>query len=418
MKDKLKNIIPTDLLIITANYQVLHFDEEPILFTGTNAYGNRIIGSLVEDDDEALISWCFHIIVDPGTYTDFRKRKVSYLQLLKNSHPVYLIERSFDGTSTKVYFLSFDEILEEYLPMEDSFCPEQKSKSTLTYSMRLKGALADANVAVPREISNIQTTFATQLESNLALLKNIVHEPPVVLQTAYTSGSFTLNFEIQVKTDNMFIKDEAVGTYVNGFLEYCTEYLPDEADRLYEQEVGKLPFLGHLIGDFERLYSQAGVTLPVGYKEKVRDEVKKTSESLAEMTEAIGEHFTTIEITNGTENPRAIACLDINFKKTIESVVESIQSKTQKVEEDPKPKRYEIYVYHLNKESRTGNAMIINETQDKTMSRPKIKISGDKPLDSTKYTESLHLNKPISVLAKAKKVDDKFRSLDIEFEEE
>ena len=51
------------------------------------------------------------------------------------------------------------------------------------------------------------------------------------------------------------------------------------------------------------------------------------------------------------------------------------------------------------------------------MSKPKIKISGDEHIEQTKYTESLHLNKWITVKAKAKRVDNKFKHLDIQYEE-
>jgi len=50
------------------------------------------------------------------------------------------------------------------------------------------------------------------------------------------------------------------------------------------------------------------------------------------------------------------------------------------------------------------------------MSKPKIKINGDDGLDQTKYTESLYLNKWISVKAKAKKVGEKYKYLDIEYD--
>ena len=416
MKDKLKQI-HTDLPIITGNYQVLHFDDEPILFTGTNIYGNRIIGSLLDEDDEAGVSRYFYVIVDSRLYTDFRKCKVSYLQILKNSKPIYVIERSFDAKKTDIYFLSFDEVPEDYLPTEESFCPVQTSSLPLTYFVKLKGALADTNMALPREISNIQMIFAEMLESIPKTLKNILHEPPVAFQRSYSEGSFALNFEISLKFEDMFIKDAKVTEYLNNFLGYCTEHLPKEADKLYEPESEAVTFFDHLISGYEELYSEVGVSLPEKYKEKVREEIKKSSESIAEMTETIGDHFTGIEIANDIENPRPIAYLDADFKQTIESVVDIIQSKTQNVEEDREPREYDIYVYHLNKESRAGNAIIINDDQEKTMSRPKIKILGDEPLDHTKYTESLHLNERITVRAKAKKVDGKCRNLEIEFEE-
>ena len=47
------------------------------------------------------------------------------------------------------------------------------------------------------------------------------------------------------------------------------------------------------------------------------------------------------------------------------------------------------------------------------MSKPKIKIAGDDPLEESKFAESLYLNKWINVKAKATKIGDKFKYLEI-----
>ena len=414
----LDNVIPTDLPMITANYRVIHFDEEPILFTGTNKYGNRILASLADVSDEAMVSWYFHIIVDPRTYADFRKQKLSYLDVMRGSSVIYILERRFDGTTPKVCFTSFDAIPENHRPLEDSFCPEQPGVPTLSYSIRLCGLTADENSAFPKDIAAMQTAFAEQLESNIFMLKDIVHGPPTVTQRAYSPGSFQLNFDIEVRlADALFMKTGPIAEYVNEFIAYCADHLPAEAEKIYEPEPEKLPFFSHLLREYEQLYDKSCVKLPDKYVEKVKDEVRKASESIAEMTEMLGEHFTGIEIVNEGDTSRPIAFMDADFKTTIESVVTTIQGKTQHVEEDTAPKEYEIWVYHLNRESRTGNAIVISDDQERKMSKPKIRISGEEPLESTKYTESLYRDKPIKVKAKAKKVDGKVRSLAIEFEE-
>ena len=71
----------------------------------------------------------------------------------------------------------------------------------------------------------------------------------------------------------------------------------------------------------------------------------------------------------------------------------------------------------MNTDTRTGNAFIRNLENEEEMSKPKIKINGDDGLDHTKYTESLYLNKWIDVKAKAKRIGEKVKYLEIEFEE-
>lgn len=419
MRDRFEHPIPTDAPLITGNYQVLHFDEEPVLFTGTNKYGNRVIGSLVDDDDGLEVSLYFHVIVDWRRYNDFLKRRVSYVDILRESSPIYIVEKTYDGSKTEIYYATFDEIPLDNRPTEESFCPMQTIKPTFSYSMRLKGALADTNMAVPRVIGGLQTTFAELLESISKSLKNIVDEPPVVLQSAYSPGSFALNFEMPITFGNMFIKDEEVFQYLNDFLEYCVEHLPDEVAPIYEKDFHATPFFSNLLKRFTQLYSGTGISIPEKYEDSVLDQVRKSSESIAELADVIGDHFTSIEIANNIEMPHPIAYLDADFRETINAVVDAIQTKVQAVNEDDKAHEYEIFIYHLNKESRSGNAIIFTEGEgpDRIICRPKIRILGDQPLEETKYTESLYYDRPITVLAKAKRVDGRYRFLEIEFEE-
>ncbi len=416
MRGRLLHAIPTDIPIITDNYQVLHFDDEPILFTGTNAYGNRIIGSLVEDYDDAAISLFFHVVVDSRTYNDFRKYRISYLEVLKKSSPIYIIESSYDGRKTKIYYATLDEIPLDNRPTEESFCPPQRTRPTFTYSLRLKGGLADRYIALPRVLSAVQTKFAGILETIPGGLKNILLEAPVVYQTAYSTGSFAVNFEIPLKFQNMFLDEESVAEYMNDFIEYCVDHLPEEADSLYEKEFEKLPFFAKLVKRLEDLHIRTGTSLPDAFSENVREQIRKSTETIAEMSDVIGDDVTGIEICNDINNLQPVVYLDANFKNAIEIIINKIQEKAENWKEDLEPREYKITIYHLNKDSRIGNAYIYTDQPDRIMCKPKIRILGDEPLVESKYTESLHLNKEINVIAKARKADGKYRYLEIVYE--
>jgi hypothetical protein len=54
----------------------------PILFTGTSRFGNRIVGSSVEDDYTMGIECYFHVILDTENYIAFLRRQKSYRALL------------------------------------------------------------------------------------------------------------------------------------------------------------------------------------------------------------------------------------------------------------------------------------------------------------------------------------------------
>ena len=132
--DKNKKV-DIDLPIIEDNFHVLHYDEEPILYTGTNKYGNRILGSSVEESDDSKLSRFFHVIVDSQTYFDFIKQKISYLTVLQNSRSFFVIDKAFDESHQDIYLLDIlKDVPADYYPSQDSLCPS--NTSTLPYITR------------------------------------------------------------------------------------------------------------------------------------------------------------------------------------------------------------------------------------------------------------------------------------------
>jgi hypothetical protein len=63
-------IFDSDIPVIADNYEVLHFDEYPILFIGTNNYGNKIIGSLLCEDEDTDIFRFLQIQVSDKSFKD------------------------------------------------------------------------------------------------------------------------------------------------------------------------------------------------------------------------------------------------------------------------------------------------------------------------------------------------------------
>lgn len=80
--------IDSDLPVIFENFKILHFDEEPILYTGLNKYGNRIIGSYIDVDEENKFERFLHSIISSKDYWDFINQQTSYLDLLKRTKEI------------------------------------------------------------------------------------------------------------------------------------------------------------------------------------------------------------------------------------------------------------------------------------------------------------------------------------------
>ena len=412
-----KTII-TDYPIITENFQVLHFDEVPILYCGNNRFGNRIIGSLVEDDDENSASRHFRIIVDAKTFYSFITQQVSYLDVLKDTNEIYVLDNSFEGRPINIYHLNINDIPTEYLPLPEAYCPEIIHRPNFYYLIRLIGKLASKNAAIPKVISKIQNTFAEILESTTNQLKNIGFEEAEVHQLPYEAGSFVLNFDVTLnKVRGLFFNDKEVAGCLRNFLEYCMKYLPSEAQIIYGPNTNDAVRFAQLLALYEDTYKKTGVNLPDDFQKKVKNDIQKIAEAIVEMSEGVGDHFSEMEILNEKTGHNVIGFVDSAYKKIIESTVQSIQEKTSNLEKDIDLKSYKVYIYHLNVKTRSGNAYIYNDFEKTNMSQPKIKISGDEPLEGTKYTKSLYAMEWIEVRGKTIKVDGKFRSLEIEFDE-
>ena len=112
------------LPLIVSDFDILLFDDEPILFTGKNEKGDYIIGTSIEDDDDRKIQWYFHTVVDEAVYRKFIDRQITYLNILKNSDRIFIIGKAYDNSFVKIYYINFADIPSDYLPLENSYCPE------------------------------------------------------------------------------------------------------------------------------------------------------------------------------------------------------------------------------------------------------------------------------------------------------
>ncbi len=107
-----------------------------ILYAGTNAYGNKIIGSFLDDDPEKMKIYSLHSIVTNKVYTEFINSSITYLDLLKVSH-IYLFEQDYNNTCTKAYRIDFQSLPQKYHPTEFSYCPEYILSLSHQYSVLL-----------------------------------------------------------------------------------------------------------------------------------------------------------------------------------------------------------------------------------------------------------------------------------------
>ena len=410
-----------ELTTISSSYKMLHFDDFPILFLGVNKFGNKILESHLEEDDESKTILTIHSILSNKEYYDFINKKKSYKEILKESSTKFLVEKSFGGKVLSAYNLEFDNIPEEYKPLDNSYCPNYKKSFSFSYSLGLKGKVADLNRAIADEVSNIQIGFSDFLENRLKNLKNFNLQPAAYLQP-YSPGSFKINLELefkQMKVQDLFSKPLPFDEYVHEYLKYITTSIVADKDQfLKDDDFAVSDEFKNLLTAFEKIYNEGHVKLPDNYQRELKEDLKKSLPKFEEITEQVGKSFDSIEFSNyKDQDEEFISIIDTNFSEAFQNTVDEIEATKKVVTVDDDYKDYEIYIYHLNTDTRQGNAFIKNIDDATQMSKPKIKISGEEHIEQTKYTESLHLNKWIKVKAKAKRIDNKFKFLDIQYEE-
>ncbi|MBF0591334.1 MAG: hypothetical protein HQL02_04525 [Nitrospirae bacterium] len=404
----------SDLPLIEHNYQTLLFDNEPILYTGTNKHGNRILGSSVDECYKKKVERYFHTIIDPKTYNDFLRRKITYLSIMQKAKDIFVIDQSFDGDTIQTYIINIDDIPKDYLPSEKSFCPNQEIHPSLSFALKLKGELADLHLAVPKQLGIIQNSFSGLLNSSFESLKEFMQKPDIRI-APYAIGSFNIKFDIILKEQpfDLFENDDMWLNFINEYMIYCTNYLPNEVDAIFTHDKETHHF-NKILESYQNLFNRSYDKMPDKRRKILLNVIRISASELGELAKNIGTNFTSIEVNNvenDIETP--IGILDSSFIDSIQNTIEIIEDKTSRIYTDKEPQEYEIQIYHINTKTRRGNA---NIRRKDIMSKPEIKILGDDPLEETKYTESLHLSKWIKVKGIARTVDDKVKSIDVVFE--
>ncbi|QWR78418.1 hypothetical protein [Candidatus Magnetomonas plexicatena] len=410
----------TDLHKIVSNYEVLIYYDMPILFTGTNAYGNIIIGSSVDEDYENKIERVFHVIVDSVVYSDYLSQKTTYREILEKAESFFVIDRVFDESEEKVYSVDINEIPEEYLPTDESFCPKRAMDSILSYVVSLKGKEADKHLLSLDDLIDILEPFRKFLSKPAIFLKEFKLRPRVYAR-AFSPGSFKLHLDIKlddVKQPDLHIDKDLISKHLNNYFNFCVNYLPVEVADILENANTFPPHFSEILREREDIFRSSGMKFPADLKDVLVKSITNSVTDLYSISKHIGDNFTHLEMINiydGHEN--TLAVLDTSFSENISKSRDIIDEKfIGKVSADQKLQDYELLIYHLNTDSRRGTALIKDSVDSETHSRPSIKISGKEPLEETKYTESLYKSERIKIKGIAQRVGNKFRHIDINYE--
>lgn len=325
-----RQIIKNDQIEIVSNYSVLHFDDFPILYIGTNKYGNKIIGSHLEEDDDTETILTLHTVLTNKEFHRFMNGKISYLDILKQSSSLSIVQKDFKFKIQKAYDIDYSSLPVEYLPTSESYCPLTVKAHSLAFSICLKGKLADLNKAIADEVSIIQKGFTEFLEDRIKSLKGFNLTPKALLQP-YAEGSFRINFELDIsqkgkKGGNLFLSQAPINKYIADYISYISENFTEDKDIFTSDNKDFSLKLKELETTLNEVYDNALIKKPENLNAFIKDDIIKSTGKFEKITEQIGEHFESVSILNVAQTDETpLAFIDIEYCKEFQSSLEDIE---------------------------------------------------------------------------------------------
>jgi hypothetical protein len=414
--------IDTLIPIITDNYQILHFDEFPILFSGTNKYNNKIIGSFCDEHDDSNIFRYFASLVPDEVYFDFFARRISYRELIAVSNEFFVLDKDFNQKVISTYHLPLSAIPEEYLPHPNAFIPDHKVVlNESSYVFSLKGKLSDLHKSLVTDVNSVSKRISHYLDDCLESLPPMNFSPRI-LSLPSNVGSYRLNFLVELQETiqgNLFpVNERKVFEFLSHYIYYVTTVLPNEGDAFLLGSGTSAEFdelKGHLVS----VYKAANLAVPNTLYDKLSDSLSSSAGRLAEVSDYLdnNESFNGIEVgvTNHNGGLSSIAFLNSKYREDVEDKLmqEDKDSDLKVIESDETPTKYRILVYRFNTDNGNGGARLYFDDNSEDFDRVKIIVEkGDKEFSKSKFTDSLHENKVVEVQGIALRVNGTYKKLD------
>ncbi len=400
---------------ITSNYcSLLHDGDNDVLYTGTNKYSTRILGSIVFEDDEVGFIRYFHTIVTDELFYDFLNRKISLREIFESCKSIFIVDKKYNNEVIEHNLVPINEIPEDFLPLKNSLCPEFLKNNSLEYTFSLKGALADLHKAEPLAMSNTNSKIYNLLKASSSFLENLDIVPRIYSEVSM-AGSFELNFQIElIETNNLFSKpNEDIKHFIYKFYNYIFETLPTEPNNVLKNEVINSVYLNKLFEELSEIYKIRAINLehPVS-EQKVIDLITYSVDTLKDI-EYKG--FDRIEIRNKTKTGEKlpVGLIPADYYNNISEKVfkpEELEKKDEIIF-DTEAKEYNIQVYSLNKETGNGGAYYVVNNK---VTKISLHLKGKDDYHGTIYTKSLDEDITIDAKGIGKWVNNVLKELSID----
>lgn len=112
--------------------------DHDVLYSGSNAYGARMLGVIVAEDDEGAFVRYLHIPLGDALYNGFLKKEVTLLEILLKVEKFFFVDFHYNDHEIDHAQVSLDDIPPEFRPAKNSYCPDLVHSSTVNF-FSLKG---------------------------------------------------------------------------------------------------------------------------------------------------------------------------------------------------------------------------------------------------------------------------------------
>lgn len=410
--EKHKTLIK-DFHKIVSNKIVLYNDgDNDVLFTGTNLYANRLLCSIMFEDDEVGFLRYLHVLTTEEQYSEFINKKISFRSIIENNESVFLVDVDYNMEEIDHNVVSIKEIPNEFLPLTTSFCPDFIYESSFSYSLSMIGGLADVHKTKAIDLSNVSTHFSDFLKSSTTFLNDFDFENNIFVE-ALAAGSFKMNFKIEYKEphqiDLLWVSKEKINKFLNDFFKYFFNQFPSENSNIFKSETVNSASFKELETELKNLYEEKSVLPKDGVEQKLIDLINYSSKELEKIN--YNGSFDSLKFQNitslGEEIPFGIIdnAFILSVKDKMFDVGRYEAEKVILIDENPQD--YKIQIYNFSTLTGKGSGFYIEE--DGAISKIIVHAIGRGNYDNTIFTKSMDDGKPYVIKGIGKKVDGKLK---------
>ena len=198
----------------------------------------------------------------------------------------------------QIYQVGFENIPEDYKPLEQSYCPQTIQTASNLYSFHLLGNLADMSRVEPEEAGATQHLVAEWFRRASNCLENNLGIKMQVLLVPWTISSFSINYDIKINEEqlDMFRDLTNYFSYLNAYLSYCVNSLPNDLDLLIEHQRIHLYHFNDLLELYFSLYDRLNEQSKKTLTDEFIDNIYQSSKVLTSLSRHLGKNYDKIII--------------------------------------------------------------------------------------------------------------------------